>query len=203
MQLTVSICDQRIDSESYHGFYHASFEADYHHDKVSPETPSTVIIDKINLVHVDYYDDKTESRMQLTHGSISRELKEYVLAHMDCSTLRRKVFDKACSPNLGGLPMPANGSANDMLSKEEYMQFNYLLERIVHSQKPWKEKVAEVRGKIKATILDEFVTWFISESTKEEEEFDDEDDLEDDDWEDDEDDEDYEEFDDPDEDEDD
>jgi len=99
MDLTVSIYDKRIDSEHYHGFYHATFEVECHHSsrhtKGRDKGASEIIIDKIELCHVDYYDDKTELRSQMTYGSISRELKEYILAYLDYTTLREKIFDKA------------------------------------------------------------------------------------------------------------
>ena len=95
MRLSVSIYDKRIDSVSYHGFYHATFDVEYHFDVETEDTLSTIIIDKTELVCVDFTND-AELRAQMTLGSISNEMKEYIFTYLDVSTLKEKVFDKAC-----------------------------------------------------------------------------------------------------------
>jgi len=97
MQVTASIYDKRIDCGAgitkYKGFYHATFAAEYHFFRTPFE--SEIIIDKIELFAVDYSDDKTEERTQYLSEFIPREMKEFILAHVDMTTVREKIFDKA------------------------------------------------------------------------------------------------------------
>ena len=100
MQVTASIYDKRIDCGAgitkYKGFYHATFAAEYHIDIPHPDCPPpSIIIDKIELWAVDFSEDKTEKRTQYLGEFIPREMKEFILAHTDFSTVKEKIFDKA------------------------------------------------------------------------------------------------------------